>query len=63
MEVINVGKGMLVIKSKYLKVIEVFKKVIKLGDNIEVVELVDMYLMGEERVIVRDVLGKLFELI
>ena len=61
MEVTNAGKGMLAIKSKHPKAIEAFKKVIKPGDNIEVAELVDMYPMGEERAIVRDVLGKLLE--
>ena len=61
MEVTNAGKGVLAIKGKHKKSIEIFKSIIKPEDNIEVSELVDMYPMGEERAIIRDVLGKLLE--
>ncbi len=59
MKATNAKKGILAIKSKNSQAIKAFKSIIKPEDNIGVAELADMYPMGEERAIIREVLGKL----
>lgn len=53
------ARGILAIKSKNGNAIEAFRQVIRPGDNVEIAELRDLYPMGEERAIIRDVLGVL----
>lgn len=50
-------QGIFAIKSKNREAIEAFSKVIKLEDKIKIVELPDMYPMGEERAVIRETLG------
>lgn len=50
-------RGILAIKAKNSEAIEAFRKVLQPSDNVEIAELRDMYPMGEERAIIRDVLG------
>lgn len=59
MESTKAGRGVLAIKSKNAEAIAAFRKVIKEGDNVSIAELRDLYPMGEERAIIRDVLGTL----
>ena len=60
MEITNASRGILAVKSKNTEAIRAFSKVIK-DENISIFELPDMYPMGEERAIIREVLGKLLE--
>lgn len=56
MESINAQRGVIAIKSKHNEAIQAMKSVIK-DERVTVHELPDMYPMGEERAIVREVLG------
>ncbi|MBD5589442.1 proline reductase-associated electron transfer protein PrdC [Clostridium botulinum] len=60
MEAVNASKGVFAIKSKNVEAISSLKNVIK-DSNVKIVELPDMYPMGEERAIIREVLGKLLD--
>lgn len=60
MKAVNASKGIFAIKSKNREAISAIKNVIK-DDNITISELPDMYPMGEERAIIREVLGKLLK--
>lgn len=60
MEITNAKQGVLAVKSKNTEAIRSFKKVIK-EENIKVVELQDMYPVGEERAVIKAVLGVLLE--
>ncbi|ACA56655.1 proline reductase-associated electron transfer protein PrdC [Clostridium botulinum] len=60
MKAVNASKGIFAIKSKNVEAISSLKNVIK-DTNIEIVKLPDMYPMGEERAIIREVLGKLLD--
>lgn len=57
MEMTNAGKGYIAIKPKYKKAIIALGKIVKDIPNIEIKFLPDMYPAGDERVIVREILG------
>lgn len=61
MEVSNAAKGVFAIKAKHAKAIEILRAAIKDEDGITIYLLPDIYPMGEERAIVREVLGKLLD--
>lgn len=61
MEISNAAKGVFAIKAKNTKAIETVRAAIKEEDNITIYLLPDIYPMGEERAVVREVLGKLLE--
>lgn len=61
MKATNANKGILAIKKKNKDAIEAFKKVIEDEHNIKIIELEDMYPMGEERAVIRETLGVLLE--
>lgn len=61
MKAANAKRGILAIKRKNAEAVNSFKAVIKPHDNIEIAELEDLYPMGEERAIVREVLGELLK--
>lgn len=58
MEITNASKGYIAIKAKNKKAIESIKSVID-DRRIEIKTLPDLYPMGEERALVREILGKL----
>lgn len=55
MEITNASEGVLAIKSKNNQAIEAFKAIINPEDKIRIAPLDDMYPMGEERAIIREV--------
>ncbi|MFW5489818.1 MAG: proline reductase-associated electron transfer protein PrdC [Desulfovibrio sp.] len=57
MEATNAAHGVLAIKQKNAEAIASFRQVLKPDDNITIHELPDLYPMGEERAVVREVLG------
>jgi proline reductase-associated electron transfer protein PrdC len=57
MQVTKAARGILAIKAKNAEAIRSFRNVIPAGGNVEIAELRDLYPMGEERAIIRDVLG------
>lgn len=57
MEITNARTGYIAIKVKNLKAIKAINKVLKPEDNISIKILPDMYPAGDERVIVREILG------
>ena len=59
MKLCNAAKGIIAIKEKHKDEIEILKKVCKAEDGISYHLLPDLYPMGEERAVVREVLGKL----
>ncbi|MDL2307253.1 proline reductase-associated electron transfer protein PrdC [Desulfovibrio sp. OttesenSCG-928-C06] len=59
MQATGAAKGILGVKAKNAEAIAAFRKVIQPGDNIEIAELADMYPMGEERALIREVSGTL----
>lgn len=59
MKISNASKGIIAIKNKHKKEVEVLLKALKGIDNIHVHLLPDIYPMGEERAVVRECLGKL----
>lgn len=61
MEAAKAKKGIVAIKKKNKKAIEVIKKVLNKFENISIVELKDLYPMGEERAIIHEVFGKWLE--
>jgi proline reductase-associated electron transfer protein PrdC len=61
MKATGAAKGILAIKEKHEEAIRSFQKIIKPADRIEIFFLRDLYPMGEERAIVRDVLGTLLD--
>lgn len=56
MSIVNASKGVIAIKEKHVKAIECLKREIH-DSNICIATLPDMYPMGEERAIIREVLG------
>lgn len=60
MEVVNANKGIIAIKKKNIKAIQAINEVIE-DDNIKVFSLEDIYPMGEERALIREVLGDVLE--
>lgn len=58
MEATNASTGIIAIKEKNTEAIRSVEKIIK-DENIRIVKVDDIYPMGEERAIIRDVLGKL----
>ncbi|HMM22762.1 MAG TPA: proline reductase-associated electron transfer protein PrdC [Selenomonadales bacterium] len=58
MQAVNAAKGIFAVKAKNSRAIAALKGVIR-DKTIEIAELPDMYPMGEERAIIREVLGKL----
>jgi proline reductase-associated electron transfer protein PrdC len=60
MEITNAKQGVLAVKSKNTEAIRAFKKVIN-EENIYVVELQDMYPVGEERAVIKAVLDILLD--
>lgn len=61
MEISNAAKGVFAIKAKNTKAVETIREAIKEEENITIFLLPDIYPMGEERAIVREVLGKLLD--
>ena len=61
MEISNAAKGIIAIKKKNEKAIELLREAIKDEDNITIHLLPDIYPMGEERAVVRECLGKLLD--
>lgn len=59
MKVVNAAKVCLAIKAKNKRAIDAFRAVIQPGDPIEIVELKNLYPMGEERAIIREAQGVL----
>lgn len=59
MKICNAAKGVIAIKEKHKEEIEILKKLCKKEDGISYHLLPDLYPMGEERAVVREVLGKL----
>ena len=59
MKICNANKGVIAIKEKHKGEIEILKKLCKEEDGISYHLLPDLYPMGEERAVVREVLGKL----
>lgn len=57
MEITNASKGYIAIKKKYKKAVEALQKACAAEKDIEVKFLPDMYPAGDERVIVRELLG------
>lgn len=57
MELTNASKGYIAIKSKNRKAVEALEEACKDEENIEVKFLSDMYPSGDERVIIRELLG------
>lgn len=57
MDITNSSKGYIAIKSKHRQAIKALKKACSLENDIEVKLLPDMYPAGDERVIVREILG------
>jgi len=58
MRAVNASRGIFAIKSKNTQAIQALKAIIT-DERISIVELADIYPMGEERAIVREVLGQL----
>ncbi|SHH01863.1 proline reductase-associated electron transfer protein PrdC [Tepidibacter thalassicus DSM 15285] len=56
-EITNASKGYIAVKPKYKKAIMALGKVCKNEENIEIKFLPDMYPAGDERVIIRELLG------
>lgn len=57
MEITNASKGYVAIKAKYKKALIAIGKEIKNEDNIQIKYLPEIYPAGDERVVVREVLG------
>lgn len=62
MEIVNASQGYIAIKGKHKRAINSIEKVLNPEDNIEIKILSDMYPSGDERVIVREILGVEMEL-
>ncbi|AZR74631.1 proline reductase-associated electron transfer protein PrdC [Anoxybacter fermentans] len=56
-EITNASKGYIAVKEKYKKAVKALKKACSLEKDIELKLLPDMYPAGDERVIVREILG------
>ena len=61
MEISNAAKAVFAIKAKNKKAVETLRKAVHDEDNIFIHLLPDIYPMGEERAVVREVLGKLLD--
>lgn len=61
MESTGASRGVLAIKGKHEEAIKAFESVIEKGSGVEVFLLEDLYPMGEERAIIREVLGVLLK--
>lgn len=57
MQATNARKGVLAVKGKNAEAIASFRQVVNPADNISIHELPDLYPMGEERAVVREVVG------
>ncbi|MGN1267806.1 MAG: proline reductase-associated electron transfer protein PrdC [Dorea sp.] len=57
MEICNAAKGIIAIKKKNEKAVEILRAAIKDEDNLSIHLLPDIYPMGEERAVVRECLG------
>ena len=60
-EISNAAKAVFAIKAKNKKAVETLRKAVHDEDNIFIHLLPDIYPMGEERAVVREVLGKLLD--
>lgn len=61
MEICNASKGIIAIKKKNEKAVEILRKAIKEEENLTIHLLPDIYPMGEERAVVRECLGILLD--
>jgi len=61
MKIVNAKTGYIAIKVKHLKAIKIINKALKPEDHITVKILPDMYPAGDERVIVREIVGQELE--
>lgn len=61
MEISNASKGVMALKKKNQKAVDTIRAAIKEEDGITIHLLPDIYPMGEERAVVREVLGKLLD--
>ncbi|ABR46889.1 Respiratory-chain NADH dehydrogenase domain, 51 kDa subunit [Alkaliphilus metalliredigens QYMF] len=61
MEITNAAKGYIAVKSKYKKAVRGLKKACTIETGIEVKFLPDIYPSGDERVIIRELLGVVLE--
>lgn len=59
MQATNAKRGILAVKAKNRDAVAAFDSVIRPGDPLEIAELQDLYPMGEERAVVREILGEL----
>lgn len=57
-EITQASKGLIALKSKYKKAVALFEKLCSAEPDIEVKILPDIYPVGDERVIVREILGQ-----
>ncbi|WFR59774.1 proline reductase-associated electron transfer protein PrdC [Anaerocolumna sp. AGMB13025] len=60
MEITNAAKGIIAIKEKQKEAIDILKK--HVNNNMEIFLLPDLYPMGEERAVIREVTGKLLDI-
>jgi proline reductase-associated electron transfer protein PrdC len=60
MEITNAAKGIIAIKEKQKEAIDFLKKY--LSNNMEIFVLPDLYPMGEERAVIREVTGRLLDI-
>ncbi len=61
MEISNASRGIIAIKKKNEKAVEILREVIREDDRLSIHLLPDIYPMGEERAVVRECLGKLLD--
>ncbi|NLM06065.1 MAG: proline reductase-associated electron transfer protein PrdC [Tissierellia bacterium] len=61
MEITNADKGIIAIKEKHTDAIKKVKEAIKDEENIDLFELIDLYPMGEERALIREIKDVLLE--
>lgn len=61
MEISNASKAVIAVKAKNKKAVDITRKAIRDEENISIHLLPDIYPMGEERAVVREVLGKLLD--
>jgi proline reductase-associated electron transfer protein PrdC len=59
MKATNASRGIFAVKAKNAEAVAALRKTVKSGDAVEIAELPDLYPMGEERAIIREVLGTL----
>lgn len=61
MEISNAAKAVFVVKAKNKKAVKIIREAIQEEENVCIHLLPDIYPMGEERAVVREVLGKLLD--